>query len=68
MRFCVSYPIKCQTVKIFHVLKQSAVPMRETKSIFIWQNENMTLWKKYMQPCMTDGEYCKAAIGFNIKF
>lgn len=42
--------------------------MRETKSIFIWQNENMTLWKKYMQPGMTDGEDCKAAISINIEF
>lgn len=44
------------------------VPMRETRSIFIWENENITLWKKNMQPGMTDGEDYKAAIGIKIEF
>lgn len=44
------------------------VPVRETKSIFIWQNDNFTLRKKNMQPGMTDGEDYKAAIGIKIEF
>lgn len=40
--------------------------MRETKSIFIWENENIV--EKNMQPGMTDGEEYKAATGIKIEF